>query len=167
MAPEKWVMSLFDDDARAASAIEGLRGRPWKLEQVHSPIPSDKIVNALKPKKSKVGYFTLAGGIIGFISGIGLAVYTAVQWDLIVSGKPTVALIPFLIVGFEFTILFAVFGNVLGLLFQTKLPEFQSLRTYDPRCSGEHFGILASCPEGQQDALVAFFKERGGEVQLM
>lgn len=167
MAPEKRVISLFADDSQAASAIVGLRGRPWKLEQVHSPIPSDKILHALKMKKSKVGYFTLAGGIIGFFSGIGLAVYTAVQWDLIVSGKPVVAWIPFLIVGFEFTILFAVFGNVLGLLFQTDLPEFQSLDVYDERCSGEHFGLLASCTEGEENQLMAFFQEKGGEARLI
>ena len=131
MAVEKCVMSLFDDETQAASAIEALRGYPWKLERVHSPIPSDKILNALKLKKSRVGYFTLAGGIIGLFSGVGLAIYTAMQWNLIVSGKPVVAWIPFLIVGFEFTILFAVFGNVLGLLLQTNLPEFKSLRIYD------------------------------------
>ncbi len=167
MAAEKQVMALFDDDTRAASAIEALRRYPWKLERVHSPIPSDKILDALKLKKSRVGYFTLAGGIIGFFSGVGLAIYTGIQWNLIVSGKPVVAWIPFLIVGFEFTILFAVFGNVLGLLLQTNLPEFESLRVYDERCSGEHFGLLASCTEGEESDLMAFFKEKGGEARLI
>ena len=167
MDAEKRVISLFDDDAKAASAIEALRGYPWKLEQVYSPIPSDKILQALKSKKSKVGYFTLAGGIIGFLSGIGLAIYTAVEWHLIMSGKPVVAWIPFLIVGFEFTILFAVFGNVLGLLLQTNLPEFKSLRFYDEKCSGEHFGLLASCTEGEENRLMAYFQEKGGEARLI
>jgi hypothetical protein len=167
MEAEKRVMSLFDDESRAASAIESLRKLPYKLEEVHSPIPSDKIFGALKPKKSRVGYFTLAGGIFGFLSGVGLAVYTAAAWDLIVSGKPVVALIPFLIIGFEFTILFAVFGNVFGLLVQTNLPEFESLRLYDQRCSGEHFGVLASCEEGQEKDLLAFFQEKGGEARLI
>jgi hypothetical protein len=167
MAAEKQVMAVFDDDTRAASAIEALRGYPWKLERVHSPIPSGKILNALKLKKSRVGYFTLAGGIIGFFSGVGLAIYTGIQWNLIVSGKPVVAWIPFLIVGFEFTILFAVFGNVLGLLLQTNLPEFKSLRFYDEKCSGEHFGLLASCAEGEENRLMAYFQEKGGEARLI
>lgn len=167
MAGERWVMSLFDDETKASSAIEALDGSPWKLERVHSPFPSDRILQALKVKKSRVGYFTLAGGVIGFFSGIGLAVYTAVQWNLVVSGKPIIALIPFLIVGFEFTILFAVFGNIIGLLIQTRLPEYQSLRVYDPRCSGEHFGILASCAEGEENSLMGFLQERGGASSLV
>ena len=167
MDAEKKVIALFEDDGRAASAIEDLRQHSWKLEQVHTPISSDRIFDALKPKKSKVGYFTLAGGIIGFFSGVGLAIYTGIQWNLVASGKPVVALIPFLIVGFEFTVLFAVFGNVLGLLLQTNLPEFESLRAYDPRCSGEHFGIVASCSEGQENQLMAYFQEKGGEARLI
>jgi molybdopterin-containing oxidoreductase family membrane subunit len=167
MPSEKHVMALFEDDARAASAIEGLAGYPWKLERVHSPIPSDNILHALKMKKSKVGWFTLAGGIIGFFSGIGLAIYTATEWNLIMSGKPVVALIPFLIVGFELTILFAVFGNVIGLLLQTDLPEFKSLGAYDEKCSGEHFGLLASCTEGEEPRLIAYLQEKGGEARLI
>jgi len=118
-------------------------------------------------KKSKVGYFTLAGGIIGFFSGIGLAMYTGLQWKLIVSGKPVLAWIPYLIVGFEFTVLFAVLGNIVGLITQTRLPEYRSIRTYDPKCSGEHFGILVSCAESEQGALMAFFQEKGGEARFI
>ena len=97
------------------------------------------------------------------MSGFILSVYTASEWNLIVSGKPVIAWIPFLIVAFEFTVLFAVFGNVAGLLFCSRLPEFETLRQYDPRCSGEHFGILVSCSEGEEERLAAFFQDQGGE----
>lgn len=167
MPPEKLVLALFKDEGLAAAAIEALAGSPWKLRSVNSPFPTEKIADALKPKKSKVGHFTLAGGILGFLSGIGLAAYTSLQWSLIVSGKPVVAFIPYLIVGFEFTVLFAVFGNVVGLITQTGLPEYQDTGAYDPRCSGEHFGVVASCPEGQQEALLNFFQEKGGEGRLI
>lgn len=167
MPSEKQVLGLFKDEALAAAAIESLVASPWKLQAVNSPFPSERILKAVKARKSKVGYFTLAGGIIGFLSGIGLATYTSLQWNLIVSGKPVVAVIPYLIVGFEFTVLFAVFGNIVGLLTQTRLPEYESVSTYDPKCSGEHFGVLVSCEEGQQGALLAFFQEKGGEARYL
>jgi molybdopterin-containing oxidoreductase family membrane subunit len=162
----KYVLGSFRDEDQAVLAIEALKETPWKLHRVHSPFPSHRIEEAIKLKKSRVGYFTLAGGIIGFFAGFALAIYTAVQWNLIVSGKPVVAIIPFLIVGFEFTVLFAVFGNIVGLLTQARLPEFETLKMYDPRFSGEHFGIVASCDEGQQQELMAFLKGRGGEVRV-
>ncbi|MGD8230217.1 MAG: DUF3341 domain-containing protein [Desulfobacteraceae bacterium] len=165
MPTSECIVGSFRDENQAISAIEALRESPWKLERLHAPFPSHKISEALKVKKSRVGYFTLMGGIIGFFAGFALALYTADQWNLIVSGKPVHAWIPFLIVGFEFTILFAVFGNVVGLLTQARLPEFETLKAYDPRFSGEHFGIVASCGEGEQQALMDFLTNMGGEVK--
>jgi len=167
MPTEYSVMGLFTDENRAVSAIEAVKGSPWQLRRVHSPIPSHKISEALNLKKSKVGWFTLAGGITGFFSGFLLAVFTATQWNLIVSGKPVVALVPFFIVGFEFTILFAVFGNVAGLIHQMQLPEFKGLEEYDPRCSGHHFGVTVSCKADDLEGLKHFFQDKGGEVKVI
>ncbi|MBW1840643.1 MAG: DUF3341 domain-containing protein [Deltaproteobacteria bacterium] len=166
MPTEASVMGLFTDEKAAVSAIEYLRDSSWSLRSVHSPIPSHKISDALKLKTSKVGWFTLVGGVIGFFSGFALASFTAAQWNLIVSGKPIIALVPFFIVGFEFTILFAIFGNVAGLIHQMGLPEYTGLEQYDPRCSGDHFGVTASCEAADLEALKTFFQDKGGEIRV-
>lgn len=166
MLTDKQVLGIFPDEDRTVAAIEALQQSPWKLDRVHSPLPSHKIFDALKVKKSPVGWVTLIGGIIGFFTGFGLAVYTASVWKLIVWGKPVVAWIPFVIVGFEFTILFSVFGNVLGLLVFGGLPDYQGLKRYDPRCSGEHFGVVATCDETEQEKVVELFKDQGGEARV-
>ncbi len=166
MPGKKFIMGIFNNEDQVVSTLAALKKTAYQFQRVHSPIPSHKIMAALNLKKSKVGYFTLAGGILGLISGFALAVYCSIEWNLIVSGKPIISLIPFFIVGFEFTILFAVFGNVIGLLTQTRLPSFKGMEYYDPRCSGAHFGVLAACEPMQQDGLEDFFKENGGEVKI-
>lgn len=167
MPAEYRVMGLFTDENQAISAIKDIKDSPWPMHRVHSPIPSHKIADALELKKSKVGYFTLAGGITGFFAGFLLAVFTASQWHLIVSGKPVISLVPFFIVGFEFTILFAVFGNVVGLIHQMRLPEYKGLEQYDPRCSGDCFGVTASCKAKELEELKLFFQSKGGEVKVI
>jgi hypothetical protein len=167
MPTNRHVLGIFPDEERAASAIEAMDRLPWKIDRVHSPFPSERILAALKVKKSRVGYFTLTGGILGFVSGLALAIYTATRWNLVIWGKPVVAWIPFFIVGFEFTILFSVFGNVLGLIFLGGLPEFESLKHYDPRCSGEHFGIVAACEPSEEQGVIEFFESRGGEARVL
>ena len=162
----KYVMGLFKNEDQAVSAIHELKNSVWPLHRTHSPIPSHKISAALKLKSSKVGWFTLAGGILGFITGYSLAIFTALRWGLIVSGKPVVAFIPFVIVGFEFTILFAIFGNLIGMLVLTKLPRLENLDNYDSRCSGEHFGVLSSCEDDEREGLSTLFTKNGGEVQV-
>ncbi|MEJ2041308.1 MAG: DUF3341 domain-containing protein, partial [Desulfosarcinaceae bacterium] len=110
-------------------------------------------------------WFTLAGGDTGFFCGYLLAAFTATRWSMIVSGKPVVALVPFFIVGFEFTILFAVFGNVLGLISQARLPRFKIEDSYDPRFSRDRFGVLASCRAANQSGLYRFFEAKGAEIK--
>ena len=160
------IMGLFERDHEAASAIRGLRNtETYTLERVHSPIPSHAIADAMQGPKSKVGWFTLGGGIVGFFSGFLLAAFTATRWSIIVSGKPVVALVPFVIVGFEFTILFAVFGNVLGLISQARLPHFDRDAGYDPRFSGDRFGVMASCEASRREGLRRFFEAKGAKVK--
>lgn len=159
------LMGLFDSEVKTAAAIRELRASPFTIERVHAPIPSHTVADALALPKSKVGWFTLAGGILGFFSGFALAAFTATRWHLLVSGKPVVALIPFFIVGFEFTIMFAVFGTVLGIVTQARLPRFKVNKRYDARLTGNRFGILASCPAEQQSGLQQFFEAKGAEIQ--
>jgi len=166
MKPERYLMGLFKDEDQVVAAVNELKTSSYTFHRVNSPFPSHKIMGALNLKKSMVGWFTLAGGIIGLVGGFALAIFTAVQWNLIVSGKPIVAIIPFVIVGFEATILCAVFGNILGLLTQTRLPSYKLMQHYDPRCSGEYFGVLASCDAGQEDGLNNFFRQQGAEVRV-
>ena len=166
MPAETCIMGLFKDDGTAARAILDLEGSGFAFRRAHSPVPSHKILEALKLKKGRVGWFTLAGGIVGFFAGFALAIFTSTRWDLIVSGKPIISLIPFFIVGFEFTVLFSVFGNVIGLLLCSRLPDYRGLETYDPRCSGEHFGVLAACEAGREGELMDLFRKQGGEVKV-
>jgi len=158
------IMGIFSSENAAASAIDRLRETAWTIERVHSPIPSHTIEDALEPPNSRVGWFTLVGGIIGFFSGFSLAAFTSLRWSLIVSGKPVVALVPWFIVGFEFTVLFAVFGNVLGLISQARLPRFETPPDYDERFSGDRFGVLARCSTDEQDELSRFFETNGAEI---
>ncbi|MBL0714725.1 MAG: DUF3341 domain-containing protein [Desulfosarcina sp.] len=164
MPAERRLMGLFKDPNQVIDTLEAFKTSPWSVVRVHSPIPNHKIAAALDLPKSKVGHFTLAGGIIGFFFGFLFAAYTAVQWDLIVSGKPIVALVPFFIVGFEFTVLFSIFGNVIGLINIGGLPDYAGLTEYDPRCSGEHYGITVACDPARAAELHEFFKERGALV---
>lgn len=158
------LMGVFSTEDQAASAIRGVRNSAYTLERVHSPIPSHKIADALDLPESRVGWFTLAGGIAGFFTGFFLAAFTATRWSMIVSGKPIVAWVPFIIVGFEFTILFAVFGNVLGLISQARLPRFRIYKRYDPRFSGHKFGVLASCDARDRSGLHRLFEAKGAEI---
>ena len=142
------VTGLFKTQEETLAAVEKIQEKGFQVTEVHSPIPSQALARALGREQSKVGWFTLTGGIIGFFSGFALAVFTATRWNLIVSGKPILSWIPFFVIAFEFTILFAVLGNVLGVVTQVGLPDKDYEKNYDPECSGSLYGIeVASMPK--------------------
>ncbi|MCF8069275.1 MAG: DUF3341 domain-containing protein [Desulfobacterales bacterium] len=163
MPDKQYVIGLYKEEDNAVAAIKSLKGSPFDLFEVHSPVPAEKINAELKKSKSKVGYFTLCGGIIGFITGFLLAIFTATRWSLIVSGKPVVGFVPFFIVGFEFTILFGVLGNILGFLVMSRMPARLAGKPYDERCSGEYFGVVATCDYGREEKLSALFTKNGAD----
>ena len=154
------VMGLFQTEEETLTAIQEIRERGWQVQEVFSPIPSSSISKALNRTKSKIGWFTLFGGMTGFVSGFALAIFSSTRWNLIVSGKPIVSWFPFFIIAFEFTILFAVLGNVLGLLTQIGLPTKMD-ENYDPACSGSVYGVSAAALPGELDQLKAFLQEKG------
>jgi len=147
------ITGLFKSEEETLAAIHEIRENGWQVKEVRSPVPADRIAEALGRRKSRVGWFTLTGGVIGFFSGFSLAAFTATRWNLIVSGKPVLSWIPFFIIAFEFTILFAVFGNVLGLLTQAGLPAKAYETNYHEECSGDMYGIEAVADPGQAERL--------------
>ena len=142
------VTGLFNTQEETLAAVEKIQENGFQVTEIHSPIPSSALARVLGREKSNIGWFTLTGGIIGFFSGFSLAVFTATRWSLIVSGKPILSWIPFFVIAFEFTILFAVLGNVLGVITQVGLPDTDYEKNYDPECSGSLYGIeVASAPQ--------------------
>jgi molybdopterin-containing oxidoreductase family membrane subunit len=159
------LTALFREDIRAAQAIRDLASPSWRVERVCGPVPSEAIHQALHGKKTPVGWFTLVGGLLGLVTGYGFASFTSLRWGLIVSGKPVVALVPFLIVGFELAVLFAVFGTVIGLILHARLPAFGDEEDTPEECTADRFGLVLQCPEGESAELQEFLEERGAWVR--
>lgn len=155
------VTGLFKTQKETLAAVKEIQQQGWQVTEVHSPIPDITLAKALGRKKSIVGWFTLTGGFIGFFSGFALAVFTATRWNLIVGGKPIVSWIPFFIIAFELTILFAVFGNVLGLLTQVGLPERNYKENYHPECSGSMYGVEIETRPKDVDSLKDLLHQTG------
>jgi hypothetical protein len=156
------LMGIFVYLEDLLAAIKALDGKAQDIT-VYSPAAHGEIKAALRQKPSPVRYYTLFGGILGLISGFSLAVYTVLQWKFVVSGKPTIPWIPFVIIGFEFLILFGVFITFAGLLIHSRLPRRRLPVYYDPRFSDNRFGLLIACSSQDREKLADLLQEAGAE----
>ncbi len=160
--PKPALMGVFAYLDDLVAALEVLKKADLDFT-VFTPLPRHEIREAVPMKPSPVRYFTLFGGIFGTISGFALAVYTVLQWKFIVSGKPVVPWIPFVIIGFEFTILLGVLITLTGLLLNLKLPRLHLPPYYDPRFSIDRFGVLVRCTEAAHEEVSKMLTEAGAE----
>ena len=110
-----------------------------------------------------VRYFTLAGGILGILSGFGLGFYTSMQWNLIVSGKPVSPIPPYIIIAFEFCILIGVFFNLGAVLLFSRIPWFRLKNYYDPRFSEDRYGAVILCDEPEKEKVREILTKAGAE----
>jgi hypothetical protein len=105
----------------AAEKIHALGFRRW---DVYSPFPIHGMDQAMGFQRSRVSLFSLLGGITGLSTAFALIYYTsAINYPLIVQGKPYFALEPSLPIFFELTILLTAFGTIIGLLLLTLMPR--------------------------------------------
>lgn len=120
----KGLVAEFDSVDALVAAIGELRRLGYRELDAHLPFPSDEVVKALDPPKSKVPLLTLVGGLLGMALGYVVPWWTnAVDYPLNVGGRPDNALPAFVPLIFETGVLFAGTFAFFGMLFLCKLPR--------------------------------------------
>jgi hypothetical protein len=158
------MIGVFDNVDGMMSALEKARARRVEIRDVYTPVPSHEAAEFMSPKKSPVRYASFTGGLIGLVSGMALALGTAVVWNLIVGGKPVTSIVPFLVVGFELTILFGALATFAALLLFGGLP-FRKFPApgYRPEFSDDRFGVLLGGAEAEARKVL----EEAGAVEVL
>lgn len=117
------VIATFDTASDIYHAAEKVRDAGFTNWDCITPCPVHGLDSAMGVKRSKVPRFSLAGGIIGFITGMSMIFFTgAVDYTLIVGGKPLFSPMFAFPVSYELTILFTAFATIGGMFFLNGLP---------------------------------------------
>ena len=133
---------IFSSAVSLIKAVQALRERGYRIAEVFTPVKLQEVETILGVKKSPVTYWTAAGGITGLVSGFALTAGSVSIYDLIVGGKPVLSLIPFLLVMFELTVLFAAIFNLIAVIYYARLRKTHTDKWYDQRFSLNKFGVL-------------------------
>lgn len=125
MSPKLYAIGAqFKSAAELYHAAEKVRDAGFRRWDVHSPFPIHGMDDAMGLGPSRVSLFSLLGGITGFATAFILIYYTsAINYPLIVQGKPYFALEPSFPIFFELTILFTAFATVISMFTLNLLPQ--------------------------------------------
>lgn len=145
MRSEQGVLGVFSYLDSTIETVKRLKSAGYRNLRVFSPFPHHEIEEELKERESIVRFFTLTGGTLGAICGLGFTVLTSLAWPLRTSAKPIVSLPPYMIIVFELTVLLGALATLLGLLINSRLRRNAPLAMYDPRFSEDKFGVMVVC----------------------
>ncbi len=141
------TLALFNNFEEAGRAIQDLKSAVlpgFKMDDVviKSPIEHPELSEMLGNRPVHVQLFTLAGVLIGPITGLILVASAQATfiWQ-IRGGRPVVPVPPDMVLTYEFFILSGVLMTVLGCFIGWKLPGHRS-PLYNTSVSEDKIGIL-------------------------
>ena len=118
------ALARFANPAELIEAAKKIRDAGYEKFDCHSPFPIHGMDDAMGLKRSPLGYIvggmTLTGATVGMTLQYWIA---AVEYPLVISGKPFFSWQAFIIVTFALFVLFGAFGAVLGMLHLNRLPR--------------------------------------------
>ncbi len=130
------VIATFNTAPELYHAAEQVRDAGYRHWDCITPFPVHGLDKAMGLKRSIVPRISLAGGITGFCTGMTMIWWTgAVDYKLIVGGKPLFSPMFAFPVSYELTILFTAFATIIGMLVVNGLP-----RHYHPVLKYDHIG---------------------------
>ncbi|MCU7497743.1 MAG: quinol:electron acceptor oxidoreductase subunit ActD [Bacteroidota bacterium] len=160
------VTALFDTPGEILHAAGEVRKAGYTKYDVNTPYPVHGMDKAMKLKPSTLSYVALVLGLTGTFSALFFMWWvSAINYPLVIGGKPYFSLPAFIPITFEVTVLLASIGTVVAMLFiYFKLPN-NSYPLHDTEymrsVSSDKFGIviLSKDPLFDEDKIVSLFKE--------
>jgi hypothetical protein len=129
------AIAEFDTPEGLLAAAAKMRERGFRKMDACTPFPVHGINEALGIRRSPLGWIVLGAGAVGLGGAVLLQWWTgAINYPLVIGGKPLFALQPSVPIVFELTVLLAAFAAVGGMLALNGLP-----RLYHPLFNHERF----------------------------
>jgi hypothetical protein len=142
------VLGAFVHVDAAADAIRALRARGIRDLVVYSAAPNHEIEEALEHRVSPVRLVTLIGGLTGCAAGFGMTLWMSHDWPTLVGGKPIGSIPPYVVIGFELTILLGALSTVTAVALLSVLMGKRGI-AYDPKYSDDQIGVFV--PAGSDE----------------
>src|SRR5712672_4560027 len=132
------MIAEFTTSASVLHAAEKVRDAGFRKWDVFTPFPVHGMDRAMGLKNSKVGWFAFLGGVAGYATGMLMIWWmNAIDYPIVVGGKPMFSPHSAFPPSYELTILFGAFGSLFGMLFLNRLP-----RLHHPLLKNKRFALV-------------------------
>ncbi len=160
---QKGVAGIWTDEHELVEAARKTREAGIKKFEAISPYPIHGIDEAMKIPRSYIPYITFIAGLSGCTFGVWFTWWTsAVDWPLLIGGKPMWSLPAFIPVIFECTILIGALTTVASMLVINGLPKVDP-PVIDPDLTSHKFALFVPESSGDTAKIEQLFKSFGAK----
>ena len=136
------VIGYFDSPTELVHAVKKIREAKYENFDAFTPYPVHGLDAAQGVKRSPIPYITFIAGLTGGSLGFLLQYWTsAIDWPIIVGGKPFNSWPAFIPVTFELTILFAGLATAGSMILFNGLPNHKR-KAFDPGLTRDKFAAV-------------------------
>jgi hypothetical protein len=170
MAETLTLLALFAEIDPSVNAIDKLHEMGIADEKLNviSGIPFNNEVLGRPNLRTFIPRLAMGGAMIGLVAALFLIFGIPGLYPLTVGGQPVFPFPPFLIVGFELTMLGLMGTAFVGLLLAGRLPSYEP-KVYVPEISDGKIAVVFPCSDEMQpqfkDALMALGAEQVRPVE--
>jgi hypothetical protein len=162
------ISCTFPFKDKLLSAISRLKDAGISDLEVKMPVPDHDVLDALEHKPTRVGWFTLIGGISGMTIGLLGPAWAHMHWGNIIGGKPVFSFPPFVVIMFELTILLGALFTLAGLFMLSRIPSHSQLeadKLYDPKASDDCYCLYISATDELLERAKTICSDEGAMVR--
>jgi hypothetical protein len=125
-----------------------------------SDVPYPEGAFGEEPEKHRLYVFPFAGALCGFSVAVLITVGTQLSYPMVTGGKPVLSIPPMINIIYEGTMLGALLFTVIGILFESRLPDLRPA-PYDRRISEGYIGLLVQRAEGRSGIAERALRDAG------
>jgi hypothetical protein len=159
---EAAVLGVFREPEAVARAMDALRaagfaGRDLKV-LTDSPYPAGAFGE--DEEHHRLYVFPFVGAACGLAMALLVTIGTQLAYPIVTGGKPIISIPPMINVMYEGTMLGAIMFTVIGIIFESRLPDFGPA-PHDPRISEGYLGLLVTRTGGRVSAASQALRDAG------
>ncbi len=139
----KYLVGFFDDEEPLVKATVKMRKAGYQMREILTPFPVHGLDDAMGLQETRLHTAGFIFGACGTLTAIGgMSFISAMDWPIIVGGKPFFSAPSWVPIGFELTILFAAIGMVVTYYLRNNLSIFREVEIIDPRITDDRFAMV-------------------------
>ena len=161
------ILGLFQQPELAADAMDGLKEAGFELGTFDvltgTPYPEGAFGEYVP--QHRLFRFPAFGAIIGLTLSIFLTAITQLAYPIVTGGKPILSIFAMLIIMYEMTMLSGVIATVIGIVFESRLPNMKP-GIYDTRITEGWIGVVITFDDDSKIAEAQNVLNKAGALEI-